>query len=207
MISIQIDTRQKILDSGKKEFLRWGFKGASMRRIAENAGVTTGAIYLYYRNKEALFDALVREPAEPLLSEFRDIHRRFSSHQPDTQIQIMHEYSEEGLSGMLVYIFEHYTAFKLIVCCSAGTAWETYIDTLVAIEEEATRDFIAILKDRGKRVLPVDNQLIHILASSLFYGLFEIITHDTEQTKAMKYIDSLQEFYRAGWDRLLGLKQ
>jgi AcrR family transcriptional regulator len=205
MTDVQTDTQQKILDSGKTEFLRWGYKGASMRRIAENAGVTTGAIYLYYKNKEALFDAIVRESAEVLLTRFRDILDSFSAHHPDTQIQIMHEYSEQGLAGMLDCIFDNYDAFKLIVCSSAGTPYETYIDKLVELEAESTGRFISILKERGKKVLPVDSQLVHMLASSLFYGLFEIITHDTKKEKALQYIDSLQRFYRAGWDRLLGL--
>ena len=43
-----------------------GFKNASLRSIAQAAGVTTGAIYGYYPDKAALFDALVSEPANHL---------------------------------------------------------------------------------------------------------------------------------------------
>lgn len=43
------------LDSGiaqaaYKEFLTCGFQKASLHKIAENAGVTTGAIYTRYQN-------------------------------------------------------------------------------------------------------------------------------------------------------------
>jgi AcrR family transcriptional regulator len=206
MIPETQNTQQRILNSGKAEFLRCGFKGASLRTIAKNAGVTTGAIYLYYKNKEALFNAIVGEPAATLLAQFREILDSFFSHRPDIQIRIMHEHSEQGLAGMLDHIFDHYDAFKLIVCSSAGTSYEAYIEKLVEMETESTENFITLLKNRGKAVLPVDRQLIHMLASSLFYGLFEIITHDTKKQKALKYIDSLQEFYRAGWDRVLGLE-
>ena len=54
-------TRERILEAGRREFLRSGFRGASLRAIAREAGVTTGAFYGYYASKEALFDALVSE--------------------------------------------------------------------------------------------------------------------------------------------------
>ena len=52
-----------LLQAGKQEFLEKGFQGASMRGIAARMGVTTGALYRYYTDKESLFDALVEEPA------------------------------------------------------------------------------------------------------------------------------------------------
>ena len=53
------------LDSGiaqaaYKEFLTCGFQKASLHKIAENAGVTTGAIYTRYQNKDALFVSLLQ---------------------------------------------------------------------------------------------------------------------------------------------------
>lgn len=52
-------TREKILDTAIKHFLRDGFSGASIRSIVKDAGLTTGAFYKYYPTKEMLFDALI----------------------------------------------------------------------------------------------------------------------------------------------------
>lgn len=38
-------TREKILDTAIKHFLRDGFSGASLRSIVKDAGLTTGAFY------------------------------------------------------------------------------------------------------------------------------------------------------------------
>ena len=43
-------TREKILDTAIKHFLRDGFSGASLRGIVKDAGLTTGAFYKYYPN-------------------------------------------------------------------------------------------------------------------------------------------------------------
>ena len=52
----------KILDAAKKEFLEKGFMKASLRSICKKAGVTTGALYFFFEDKDDLFASLVQEP-------------------------------------------------------------------------------------------------------------------------------------------------
>ncbi|MGB7595546.1 MAG: TetR/AcrR family transcriptional regulator [Erysipelotrichaceae bacterium] len=55
--------KQHILDSALHVFATQGFEKASMREIAAAAGLTTGAIYHHYKNKDDLFYDCVRESA------------------------------------------------------------------------------------------------------------------------------------------------
>ena len=55
-------THTRILESGKKMFLRNGYERTNLRDLCGEAGVTTGAFYRHFKDKEALFSALV-EPA------------------------------------------------------------------------------------------------------------------------------------------------
>ena len=48
------DTHTKILDCGKKHFLKNGFEKASLRDICKDAGVTTGAFYRHFNDKNEL---------------------------------------------------------------------------------------------------------------------------------------------------------
>ena len=68
-------TLENIQEAALTEFLDKGFLGASLRQIVKNAGVTTGAFYGYFPNKEALFAAIV-EPHAAILMEMciRDRH-------------------------------------------------------------------------------------------------------------------------------------
>ena len=68
----------EILEAGKREFFAKGFQKASMRAFAASIGVTTGAIYRYYASKEAIFQALVAEPAEALYEWYRDYSAGYS---------------------------------------------------------------------------------------------------------------------------------
>jgi len=53
--------RRQILDGAKKVFMDLGFDGASMGEIARSAGVSKGTLYVYFADKNRLFEAIVEE--------------------------------------------------------------------------------------------------------------------------------------------------
>lgn len=58
------DGKQKIIDAAKRVITKSGIPGATMRGIAEEAGISTGAIYHYYKSKdEILYDVMDSNPA------------------------------------------------------------------------------------------------------------------------------------------------
>jgi AcrR family transcriptional regulator len=63
--------RRRILDAALAEFHDRGYEGTSLQAVAKRAGLTKGAIYWSFRDKQDLFLALVHEqldvPAEKLM--------------------------------------------------------------------------------------------------------------------------------------------
>ncbi|HEY9215643.1 MAG TPA: TetR/AcrR family transcriptional regulator [Ancylobacter sp.] len=59
--------RRAILDAALEVFAERGFTGARMEDVAARAGVAKGTLYLYFKDKAALFEGLVREAADPVL--------------------------------------------------------------------------------------------------------------------------------------------
>lgn len=57
-------TRQRLLTAAERVFARHGFSGASIPRIAEDAGMSTGAIYANFSGKEELFLAVMGRIAD-----------------------------------------------------------------------------------------------------------------------------------------------
>lgn len=112
-----------LLEAGKKEFLAHGFQGASLRDIAASLGVTTGAIYRYYTDKAELFSALVEKPARELEERYRAAQKEFADQPLQDQLTELPEVSDEN-SWIMEFIYDNFDAFKLIVCCSAGTGYE-----------------------------------------------------------------------------------
>lgn len=194
-----------LLEAGKQAFLEFGFQGASLRNIAASLGVTTGSIYRYYSDKESLFEALVEKPARELEERYREIQQEFARLPVESQLEGLPEVSDDGQMWMMEHIYDHFDAFKLIVCCGAGTKYEHFIDTLVEIECNASRNLIENMTEAGYELKPIDDELIHIVASALFNGMFETIRHDMPREKAFAHMDGLKEFYSAGWFKILGI--
>lgn len=51
--------RNQIIQAATEEFLVAGYSRASMRNIADQAGITVGNIYAYFSSKDALFESIV----------------------------------------------------------------------------------------------------------------------------------------------------
>lgn len=55
-----------------KVFSEYGYRGASMRMIAKESGVSLGSPYLYFRNKEQLYITLLKGRLDDLARNTRD---------------------------------------------------------------------------------------------------------------------------------------
>jgi AcrR family transcriptional regulator len=64
------DRREAILAAALDEFSARGYAAARLDDVARRAGVAKGTIYLYFRDKEALFQDLVRSVISPLIARF-----------------------------------------------------------------------------------------------------------------------------------------
>ena len=59
--------REAILAAALDEFSSRGFEAARLDDVAKRAGVAKGTIYLYFRDKESLFQELIRAMLTPLV--------------------------------------------------------------------------------------------------------------------------------------------
>jgi len=66
------ESKRKILHAATKVFSAYGYKGASMRKIAQAADISTGGLYLYFKNKEDLYTTLIRIRLNDLAGETRE---------------------------------------------------------------------------------------------------------------------------------------
>ena len=56
--------RRQIIEGARAIFLSQGFDAASMNDIARAAGVSKGTLYVYFKHKEQLFEAIVEQECE-----------------------------------------------------------------------------------------------------------------------------------------------
>lgn len=61
--------RRQILDGARRIFVRTGFDAASMNDVTREAGVSKSTLYVYFRSKEELFQALISQERESYFAE------------------------------------------------------------------------------------------------------------------------------------------
>jgi len=74
-----LETRHRILDAAVEVFNRQGVARTTLNDIAQEAGVTRGAIYWHFENKVVLFDAMVERLVCPLLINCEDRNERMQA--------------------------------------------------------------------------------------------------------------------------------
>ena len=193
---------EKIIAAAKKEFLTYGFTDASMRHIAEEAGMSASGLYKHFASKEEMFSALVEPAYQGLLALFRQ--------EADDQEQVIGTgdvsiwETGQDAKRAVAYIYDHLDAFRLIVCKSQGTKYENTLHDLAVLEEELTLSFMEVLKKQGVKLNDFSEKELHLLTTSNVNAVFQTVEHDFTRDEAMHYADTLDRFFSKGWKEFFG---
>ena len=190
---------ESVLACAKNEFLEKGYKDASLCVIAQAAGTSTGSIYTRFKDKAGLFNAIVGPAADQLKDMFVEIQENFHSLDDSTQEKEMGEYTSRHQMEMLEYIYDHFDEFRLLLDCSDGTRFSSFVDELVDIEVEYTYKYMEVINCESVKSGVVTEDFIHIIVTAYFNGMFEVVRHNMSRDDARKYIRLLNRYHMQGF--------
>ena len=195
---------ERILSCAKAEFLDKGYTDASLRVIAAAAETSTNSIYVRFGDKEGLFSAIV----EPVLSEmterFIKIQERFRHMTQAEQEAHMAEYADGGTMELVDYMYDHLDEFRLLLDASYGTRFHNFVDELVRIEVEYTYKYMETVGCPAHLGDATTQKLLHIVTTSRFESIFEVIRHSMSRSEAAEYIGLLSRYHRTGFFAVFG---
>lgn len=175
-------TIKNINAAAMNEFISHGFKNASLRAIAREAGVTTGAFYGYYKSKADVFDGIVKVHADYLRKIF----------DPESG-ESYEDLGKSRLIRLLVYTFDNIDGVRLLVTGSEGTVYADFFHELTELMSTGLKPYCGSLSE----------EFIHSLISGLFESYCELVYHDAGRCQAGNAMQKLWEFYEAGWKAVL----
>ena len=193
---------ERILECAKVEFLDKGYTDASLRTIAANADTSTQSIYVRFHDKAGLFAAIVEPAVNELMEQFIHVQETFHSFDKETQMQEMGEYSSDEMDKMLDYIYDNFDAFRLLLDASYGTKFQNFVDELVRVEVEYTYKYMETVGCSMGYQNSMTESLLHMVTTSYFEGLFEVIRHGMSCEDAKKYVAMLGKYHHAGFEEL-----
>lgn len=197
------DTRERLLESARAEFSEKGYMKASLRRICAGAGVTTGALYFFFKDKEDLFAAIVEPPLEELKEA---VMSHFRKHENILSMEGMYEHvkgDHDDISGLLIHhLYAHYDAFLLLLTGAQGSRFENAADEIVDMTEKAYRE----MADNMARSVPgmgVNPYMLHWFTHMNADAFIHLITHETDESKALVNMKRIMDFLVGGWTELI----
>lgn len=197
---------ERIIQCAAREFLAKGFTDASLRTIAAEANTSTNSIYVRFGDKEGLFAAIVEPVYNEFLARVLDIQETFHGFSSDEQRARVGQYSTEGLLRLLDYIYAHFDEFRLLLDASHGTRFCNFVDELVSIEEDYTRKWLDVTNSRLELEGELPAEFFHMMVTSYFEGIFEIVRHEMSLENAKKYVAMMSKYHHAGFLAVIGDK-
>ncbi|MCR4926244.1 MAG: TetR/AcrR family transcriptional regulator [Clostridiales bacterium] len=194
----------RIIEAAKNEFMKYGFVDASLRRIASEAGIQVGGLYKHFENKEEMFAALVDSAIEGFMDYFHSVENNYFDELDNVDIARIWDEQKETVK-IMEYIYEHIDEFKLIICKSQGTRYETFTHDIAIKEEETTLRYMQELRKRNIPIKFVEEKEFHLLVTASVDAIFQAVVHDFTKEQAIHYANTLQRFYLPAWKALFGI--
>ena len=195
------DSRERILAAARNEFMQYGFKDASMRRIGAQAGMTAAALYRHFENKDELFAALA-EPAVQDLYNWIDAHVSRAEAAVSAGGQDLWRDTEIDMMCLLVY--PSMAEYRLLLNRAAGSRYENLLHDLVMDQQRRMEEMLSQLRARGYAVREISPQELHLLLTATCTALFEPVIHEYSYEEAFRCLDTLEVFFLPGWKQILG---
>lgn len=199
------NTKERILECAKEEFLEKGFKNASLRNICKMAGVTTGAVYGYFKDKDSIFMALVKDVMDGLKHLIDEIEGEESENDTLNFINDNNnrKYIVENHSKYVDYIYDNIDAMRLIITCSDGSSAENYLEDISKYLVDIDRKR---LQQMGSKGIHIEEFVLHMLVKFYITSICELVEHNISREEALKNISTLSTFLFAGWAQLIKMR-
>ena len=197
------ETRKHLLECARKEFLEKGYMKASLRSICKEAGVTTGALYFFFKDKEDLFAALVEEPLHQLYSAMEEHYTTEMKHEEQVaQLELSDNADLEASRQIIRHMYANREAFLLLLTKSQGSRFENCADEIVDISEQQYRRLCdTVTRATGKP--RIDDYMTHWMAHIMVDTFAHLFLHEEEECVALKHIDALTRYLIRGWMGLM----
>ena len=191
----------RVLAAAREEFLAYGFEKASMRRVGERCGLTAAGLYRHCRDKADLFD-LLAAPAVGQLNAWMEDHlaRYLAAVRENGALQ----WQDSWIDMMREVVYPHAEDYRLLLTCSSGTKYESFLHDLTQAAQERTMQVLPVLREKGLAVREISPRELHLLYSAYVTALFEPVIHRYSLDESMRCLETIEAFFLPGWKALFG---
>ena len=191
-----------ILDAARTEFIKKGFKEASMRNIAQKANVSLSNIYNYFKNKDEIYLTIVG----PIRNEFFTfVTLQHTEENIDFDNIATFGHKEDAIEYYINLIDKYKEELRLLLFHSQGSSSENFRNEFTEHLTHISYEYMKFEKKHYPQARPISHFFIHALSSWMVSILGEIVTHNLSKQKIRNFFREYFQFEFAGWRRLSGV--
>ncbi len=195
-----IDAR--IIEAAKAEFSAKPFEKVSLRKVCADAGVTTGAFYKRYKNKEELFEALVA-PTLQIIAAYSDNIEAVNYEQlGKDDMKYVWDLTFETQARIVNMLYDNYDGFRLLLCHAEGTRHANFLHDFVNDVADRSYRFAEEAYKQGVSSMLIDEEEFHMLLTAYWSTLFEPIVHGLSRERALEHSVVVGKLFN--WTAVLG---
>ena len=174
------ETKERLLACAKKEFVEKGYAKASLRAICREAGVTTGALYFFFQDKD--------EAAKSVISSGHD------------------DSSEVELTKILVHeLYRNREEVLLLINGAGGSSMENAVDLIIDEMDEHNLMLTKAMCDELQ--IPMIHQaLVHWMSHNQVDMFLYMIQHIEEEEQALAFAGQAMNYLLGGWYGMFGVR-
>ncbi|MBR2599270.1 MAG: TetR/AcrR family transcriptional regulator [Clostridiales bacterium] len=193
----------RLIQSAREEFMANGFLKADLKRICENAGVTTGAVYKRYKGKEELFQAVVKDAVDKMDS-FIELRTELDfSGMSDEQIRNTRIMNEDYVLDMFRMIWDIRKDIYILLEKSSGTSYENYTHDFAHRMTKAYMQYYLEAKKRGLAKSEISEEQMHVLCTAFWTAIYEPFIHKMSWKKIEGHCKVICRYFN--WAEAIGL--
>ena len=193
-----------LLESARTQFMEKGFAKASVSEICRNAGVTTGALYIRYKGKEELYDALVAD-AVSMMDTFMKMADVDVAQLSDMEL-LLPWYADKSRLGNFFDMFEAVREpFTLLLTCSEGTKYHNFHHDFADRLTETDFRYYTEAYRRGFATQSVTKEQMHIYLTAYWELFYEPFIHGMARSEIDALCAGIERWIN--WKALLGLPE
>lgn len=200
--AVSKETRRRLLEAASEEFAAVGFQKASLRAICAKAGVTTGALYFFFKGKDDLFAKTIESTGERILSY---VEQYYNTDAPKEGRGMFGDEKSDFITaeGLYDVMLEERPGTSIIAQNRQHPVVVAFCDKIVNVLYEYLK---AVVKEKDPRLLEMpeyDDVSLMWLARIQLDSFFELYGMQMDEKRTRHQIDVMVRSLRGGFRALL----
>ncbi len=183
---------EDLIASAKEHFLENGYAKASLRKICAAAGVTTGALYFSFANKEALFDAVIGPTVRKLDAYWNEVEGLILKSGGKA-------FDENKFNDYVFkFVVENKDGIRLLMARAEGSQYESF-------SKKFHESVETLMTHYAKSVHGVDMDpiIVSILTNMYFTAIEDLLSRDYNDDEMVEVAGALRVSMEEGFYAML----